>query len=191
MNPLEKFDKWYTEETKRSALRIPSACCLTSIGTDGYPNSRIVSLKEILENKFVITGPLNSKKGIELLTNPKASLTFWWTETERQVRIQGDAIQIEDKLADIYFSERNKESQIVSQICQQGTEIEDLTELTSLFEKSKTEYNNIKISRPKHWSGFYIIPKRIEFMQFKKDRFHFRELYTKDNNLWDKIILQP
>lgn len=191
MNPIEQFEKWYKEETEKSSVRIPSACCLTSIGIDGYPNSRFVSLKEILENKFVITGPLNSKKGKELLSNPKTSLTFWWTETERQIRIQGNSIQIENELADKYFKERNKESQIVSQISQQGSVIEDLTELNALFEKRKIEYVDVEINRPSEWSGFYIIPKRIEFMAFKKSRFHFRELFTKKNNSWNKVILQP
>ena len=191
MNPIEKFENWYTEETEKSTVRIPSARCLSSLGIDGFPNSRFVSLKEILEGKFVITGPLNSEKGIELLANPKASLTFWWTETERQVRIQGNSIQIENELADTYFKGRNKESQIVSEICEQGTEIENLTELTAIFNKRKTEYNNKEIKRPSNWSGFYIIPTRIEFMEFKKDRFHFRELYTNENNVWRKTPLQP
>jgi len=191
MNPIKKFNKWYKKEAKNSSVKIPSACCLTSIGTDGYPNSRFISLKEILDNKFVITGPLNSKKGIELLSNPKASLTFWWPETERQVRVQGDAVQIENNLADKYFKGRNKESQIVSEISEQGSEIENLTELITLFEQRKKEYLNVEISRPEEWSGFYIIPKRIEFMEFKKNRFHFRELFRKENGCWNKIILQP
>ncbi|MDY8135390.1 pyridoxal 5'-phosphate synthase [Aquimarina sp. 2201CG5-10] len=191
MNPIEKFNQWYSEEVKKSSVRIPSACCLTSIGMDGYPNSRFVSLKETLENKFVITGPLNSKKGVELLSNPKTSLTFWWTETERQIRIQGDSVQIETELADRYFSERNKESQIVSQISKQGAQTENLNELITLFDKLKTEYESIEINRPNDWSGFYIIPKRIEFMEFKKSRFHFRELFTNENGNWNRVVLQP
>jgi len=191
MDPIVKFENWYKEEAKKSLVRIPSACCLTSIGIDGYPNSRFVSLKEILQNKFVITGSLNSRKGIELLSNPKASLAFWWTETERQVRIQGNSIQIENELADKYFKGRNKESQIVSQISEQGTEIENLSELIKLFEKQKTEYAKIEINRPTDWSGFYIVPKRIEFLEFKKNRFHIRELFINENDNWNKIILQP
>lgn len=191
MNPIEKFKKWYDEEAKRTSVRIPSACCLSSIGEDGYPNSRFVSLKEIVENKFVITGSLNSRKGKELLANSKASLIFWWTETERQIRIQGDAIQIENQLADHYFKGRSKESQIVSQISAQGKEIENLSELITVFEKEKHQNKNTELKRPNDWSGFYIVPKRIEFMEFKENRFHFRELFTCNNGNWNKTILQP
>jgi len=191
MNPITKFTAWYKEETEKSSVRIPSACCLTSIGLDGYPNSRVVSLKEIIENKFVITGPLNSKKGIELLTNPKAALTFWWAVTERQVRVQGDAIQINDDLADRYFKARNKESQIISQISNQGMALDDLAALTALFEKQKTAYGIAEVERPVQWSGFFILPKRMEFMEFKKSRFHLRELFTKEGKDWTKILIQP
>ncbi len=191
MNPLKQFIEWYDREVEKSSVRIPSACCLTSIGLDGYPNSRFVSLKEILNNKFVITGPLNSRKGTELLSNSKVALTFWWTATERQVRVQGDAIQIENTLADKYFEERSKESQIVSQICEQGVPIEDPAKLVALLETQKAEINKNEIHRPKTWSGFYIIPKRIEFMKFEKSRFHYRELFINEEGIWKKTILQP
>lgn len=191
MNPLEKFERWYLDETTRSAVRIPSACCLTSVGVDGYPNSRFVSLKEIVDGKFVITGPLNSKKGIELLANPKASLAFWWTETERQIRIQGDAVPIENARADAYFRGRNKESQIVSIMSEQGAELDHPATFISEFERQKVTYQDIEVNRPSNWSGFYILPKRIEFMEFKENRFHVRELYTSKNDSWCKVLLQP
>ncbi|WP_422105869.1 pyridoxine/pyridoxamine 5'-phosphate oxidase [Winogradskyella sp.] len=191
MDPIQKFKVWYNEELEKTSVRIPSACCLSSIGQDGYPNSRFVSLKELIENKFVITGPLDSRKGKELLANSKASLTFWWTETERQIRVQGDAIQIEKDLADRYFKERNKASQIVSRISEQGTEIDDLRTLIALLEKQKGHYSGRAVSRPEQWSGFYIVPKRIEFMEFKESRLHLRELFTHEGEKWNKLILQP
>lgn len=191
MNPIEKFKKWYKAEREESTVRIPTACCLTSIGMDGYPNARYVSLKEVLDDGFVFTGPLDSQKGIELRTNPKASLTFWWTQTEKQVRIQGDAIQIQDELADGYFKERNKESQLVSTISQQGAKIENLTELISLFERKKLQIDDLEIKRPIQWSGFKVIPKSIEFMEFKNTRLHIRTLFKIKNGAWQKTFLQP
>lgn len=189
--PIEKFQQWYREELKQSSLRIPSACCLSSIGVDGYPNARFVSLKEIIDKKFVITGSLNSQKGIELLSNSKAALTFWWTTTERQVRIQGDAVQIEDHSADRYFKDRSTASKIISKISAQGKAIEDLKELTKVFEQQENNLKANEIKRPLEWSGFYILPKRIELMEFKVSRFHLRELYLKENESWTKTILQP
>jgi len=38
---------------------------------------------------------------------------------------------------------------------------------------------------------FHILPKRIELMEFKKNRFRLRELFQKDKGIWKKTILQP
>jgi len=191
LNPIKKFKQWYNEEQEKTSVRIPSAFCLSTIGKDGYPNARFVSLKEIIDDKFVITGPLQSRKGKELNAIPKAALTFWWPETERQVRIQGDCLPIETELANLYFKDRNKASQIVSKISEQGEEISNLDTLIKQFETECYLNDSKPIIRPKDWSGFYIIPKRIEFMQFQESRFHIRELYTLKSNTWTRVLLQP
>ncbi len=191
MNPINKFKNWYIEEIKSNKDKNISACCLTSLGLDGYPNSRFVSLKEIIDNKFVITGSLKYRKGIELINNSKCSLTFWWPKTEKQIRIQGDAIQIKTELAEKYFSERNKESKLVSKLCNQGNISDDIGDLKNKFLKKSIELTENEIIRPENWSGFYIIPKRIELMDFQESRFHIRELYTKGQKEWICKNLEP
>jgi pyridoxamine 5'-phosphate oxidase len=108
MDPIKLFTKWYQEEQHLCNIKIPSACCFSTNGLDGYPNARFVSLKEVLDGRFIITGPVSSRKGREILKSTKTSLSFWWTVTERQVRIQGDATKISDQHADNYFNERSR-----------------------------------------------------------------------------------
>ena len=72
---------------------------------------------------------MKSKYPTEIEHNEKVALTFWWTETERQIRIQGLATKIPEQLADKYFNERNVNSQAVSLVCEQGKEIDDLEKL--------------------------------------------------------------
>ncbi|MEM1259658.1 MAG: pyridoxal 5'-phosphate synthase [Bacteroidota bacterium] len=191
LNPIAKFKDWYNKEEESTLVRIPSACCLSTIGGDNYPNSRFVSLKEILDDRFVITGPMHSRKGQEMENSPKASHTFWWTKTERQVRIQGDCQFIGDDLADKYFKARSFESQLISKISHQGAEINNIDPLRAQFEKEKIESKNTQLERPAHWSGVYIIPKRMEFMEFKESRFHLRELFVRTKGTWTKRLLQP
>jgi len=57
------------EETENSDVRIPSACCMATTGLDGYPNSRIVSLKEVRDGRFIIAVPFDSRKGTEIQIN--------------------------------------------------------------------------------------------------------------------------
>src|SRR5688572_28953639 len=96
-SPFPIFTQWYEEELRSLSGKIPSVVCLSTVGRDGYPNSRFVSLKEIKNETFVFTGPLYSRKGLEIMQDNKVSLAFWWAGTERQIRIQGDAHQVTDR----------------------------------------------------------------------------------------------
>ncbi len=190
-NPFEIFNKWYENEKVNSTVRIPSACCLSTIGLDGFPNARFVSLKEIYEKTFIITGPLDSRKGLEMCTNPKASLTFWWPDSERQVRVQGKTTILNEEIAEKYFAERSTGSKIVSKIFNQGQAIDNLEALETTYTQSFQELKLESISKPSNWKAISIEPIRIEFMVFKKTRLHERTLYTLENKTWEKTFLQP
>jgi len=191
MMPIQIFIDWYSQELKQTNARIPSACCLSTIGVDNYPNARFVSLKEIVDDKFIITGPLTSRKGLEILQSNKVALTFWWTSTERQVRIQGEATQISDQQADKYFSERSVDSQIVSLVSEQGKAIDNLDNLNEKYLKAEISFGNKAITRPDNWGGYSIKPVRIELMEFKSNRFHDRKLYELVDGKWIMKQLQP
>ncbi|WP_340158727.1 pyridoxal 5'-phosphate synthase [uncultured Maribacter sp.] len=188
-SPIETFKEWYKEELLKTEVRIPTAVCLSTHGTDEFPNARFVSLKEIINDAFIITGPLNSLKGVEIAKDNHVALTFWWTETERQIRVQGTARKIPETLADKYFYSRDLNSKIVSSICEQGKEIKD----AKLLEKEMQKWVSRKerVDRPKDWGGFSIDPVRIEFMEFKATRFHDRKLFELENGKWMGKQLQP
>jgi pyridoxamine 5'-phosphate oxidase len=190
-SPIDIFRKWFDEELNLARVKVPTACCLSTIGTDDYPNARFVSLKGIVENSFIVTGTLTSRKGLEIDHNNKVSLTFWWTETERQVRIQGDASILSNKLADIYFAERNRDSQIVSIVSNQGQILDDKEALEKKYKEIEAEFSNQPLQRPDNWGGYSIEPIRIEFLEFQSTRFHKRKLYQLQNGRWRKTELQP
>ncbi len=189
--PIDLFKAWYEQEIKLTTVRIPSACCLSTIGIDGFPNARFVSLKGILKDSFIVTGSISSQKGFEIHNCEKVSLTFWWSETERQIRIQGNASKISDQLADKYFSERNRDSQIVSIASLQGQELLDMETLTKKYEEIESTFSSKEIERPENWGGYTIEPIRIEFLEFKPTRFHDRTLYEKIAGQWEMKKLQP
>jgi len=191
MNPIDVFRQWFAEEKALSKLKLPAACCLSTVGVDGYPNSRFVSFKEISNESLVITGPLDSRKGIEIENSPKAAITFWWTSTERQIRIQGDVSKIPESKAEILFGQRNRDSKIVSTVFEQGKEIESIQQLQNKFTEYKESLSNEEIKRPQSWGGIYVRPIRIEFMAFRQSRLHERKLYTRVADTWEMKIIQP
>ncbi|MDF0708262.1 pyridoxine/pyridoxamine 5'-phosphate oxidase [Flagellimonas okinawensis] len=188
-SPIKIFKEWYKEELDLTQVRIPTAVCLSTHGTDEFPNARFVSLKEIINDAFIITGPLNSLKGIEIAKDNHVALTFWWTETERQIRVQGIARKIPERLADKYFHERDIYSKIVSSICEQGKETKDAKLLEQEIQQRVSRKE--MVDRPEDWGGFSIDPVRIEFLEFKASRFHDRKLFELENGKWKGKQIQP
>lgn len=191
MNPIELFKTWFLHQIENTEVKIPSACCLSTVGLDSFPNTRFVSLKEITDDGFIITGTLTSRKGSEIRQSNNVALTFWWAETQRQVRIQGEAAVISEEVADKYFSERNRESQIISIISEQGAEISATEQLIEKYDKLDHESTGKNLKRPDNWGGYYISPIRIEFMEFNSSRFHHRILYELNDKKWVFKQLQP
>lgn len=190
MTAIQHFDTWYKEELSLTKVNLPAACCLSTIGLDGFPNARFVALKDIVENSFIVTGPLTARKGIEINANSKVALTFWWAATERQIRIQGFATKITEQLADQYFAARSRESQLVSIVSEQGKEA-GIESLARKYEEANEAFSNRSLARPENWGGYSIDPIRIEFLAFKPTRFHERILYELVNGQWTTKQLQP
>ena len=188
-NPLLIFDTWYQDHLHQCQLPLPSACCLSTVGLDGFPNARFVSLKEVVQEQFIVTGPTDSRKGQEIAANGQVALTFWWAETERQVRVQGVAKAISEAQADTYFAERNHASQAVSVVCQQGQPLTDMAAIEQAY--GQLNEQNQPIARPNAWGGWAISPHRIELMAFKHTRFHERWSYERVGEYWEATQLQP
>ncbi|MFA7445506.1 MAG: pyridoxamine 5'-phosphate oxidase [Flavobacteriaceae bacterium] len=191
MNPIELFKIWFLQQIENTEVKIPGACCLSTVGLDGFPNARFVSLKEITDEGFIITGTLTSRKGSEIRQSNNVALTFWWAETERQVRIQGEAAVISEELADRYFAERSREIQIVSIVSEQGQEINSIETLNKNYRDIEALFSNQPLTRPDNWGGYYISPIRMEFMEFNSSRFHHRILYELNDKKWVFKQLQP
>lgn len=189
--PVELFQQWYSQERELTTAKIPSACCLSTIGVDGFPNARFLALKDISAKAFVVTGRLSSRKGVEIDHSQKVALTFWWPVTERQVRLQGFASRIPDHIADDLFADRSRESQIVSIVSRQGEELTDLQGLMNAYEEFDASHKGQQLKRPTDWGGYSINPIRIEFLEFNESRFHNRCLFELRGECWDFKRLQP
>jgi pyridoxine/pyridoxamine 5'-phosphate oxidase len=61
----------------------------------------------------------DSEKASDLLSNPKASLVFFWERLHRQVRVEGPVEKVAPQESDEYFHSRPRGSQIGAMVSMQ------------------------------------------------------------------------
>ena len=189
-NPMEQFDVWFKEAVD-SKLLDPSAMSVTTVSETGQPSTRIVYMRGIQNEGFTFYTNYESDKGRDLEKNNKVSLSFFWGELERQVRIEGIAEKMNEVGSDDYFSKRPRESQLGAWASNQSGELlsrEALEEKVNYFTE---KFKGVEIPRPPHWGGYIVKPTKIEFWQGRPNRLHDRIVYLKSGNDWRQSRLSP
>jgi pyridoxamine 5'-phosphate oxidase len=188
--PFQWFRDWF-HDAAESGEAEPSAMVLSTVSAENKPSSRIVLLKSLDEKGFVFFSNYMSRKGIQLNTNYFAALNFYWTITERQVRIEGLIEKVSERESDDYFFSRPLESRINAVISPQSMPIASRNQLEMEHEKYFSTNANEHIPRPPHWGGYRLKPDRIEFWQGRPGRLHDRILYLREDNVWNISRLAP
>ena len=191
-DPIELFRVWM-EEAKKTEPNDPNALALATSDKDNSPSVRMVLLKDFSKDGFTFYTNLNSQKGNEIKSNPKAAMCFHWKSLLRQIRITGQIKKVSDKVADEYYNTRGYESRIGAWASKQSTILKNRNELLKSIEAFKQKYNDqSKVPRPDHWSGWNLIPSNIEFWLDGDKRIHERLRYSKDETgSWVKSLLSP
>lgn len=179
------------EAVDRTILPEPTAFALGTVGADGQPAVRMLLLKGVDDTGFVFYTNYESRKGRELLAHPKAAMTFHWMPFEMQVRIEGTVERVTDAEADAYFQSRPRGSRIGAWASQQSRPIRTEGELEARVEEFTRKFEGGEVPRPPHWSGFRLVPHRIEYWKGMPSRLHRREVYVRDGDGWQVEILFP
>ena len=191
-DPIELFRAWM-EEAKKTEPNDPNALALATSDKDNSPSVRMVLLKDFSKDGFTFYTNLNSQKGNEIKSNPKAAMCFHWKSLLRQIRITGQIKKVSDKVADEYYNTRGYESRIGAWASKQSTILKNRDELLKSIEAFKQKYNDqSKVPRPDHWSGWNLIPSSIEFWLDGDSRIHERLKYDREETgSWVKSLLNP
>lgn len=189
-DPIRQFTRWF-EEALKAEVNEPNAMGVSTVDEQGRPSSRIVLVKQFDERGFTWYTNYDSQKGKQLNGNPFAALLFFWSELERQVRIEGRVERTSAEESDKYFNSRPLKSRLSAIASHQSAPIASRADLEHNYEDVARQYGEAP-QRPQHWGGFRLVPERIEFWQGRRSRFHDRVVYTRqEDGGWTRQRLQP
>ncbi|MCP5391414.1 MAG: pyridoxamine 5'-phosphate oxidase [Sphingomonadaceae bacterium] len=189
---IAMFASWYSEARAHSGIADASAVNLATSTGEGRPSSRMVLLKGYDAQGFVIYTNLGSRKATELAGNPRAALCFYWEPLGKQVRVEGLTERVTDAEADTYFASRPLASRIGAWASKQSTRLESRAKLLTRVARYTASFAVGDVGRPPFWSGFRIVPDRMEFWTNAEYRLHHRSIFEKaDNGDWNRYLLYP
>jgi pyridoxamine 5'-phosphate oxidase len=189
-DPFSLFDDWFAE-AQASEPDLPEAMSVATADATGQPSSRMVLLKDYGPDGFVFYTNVESAKGIQLTENPRAALLFHWKSLRRQVRIEGMAEAASEGEADAYFASRARDSQLGAWASDQSRPMENRERFEQRFEELERRYAGQDVPRPPFWSGYRVVPDRIEFWTERPYRLHERRLFQRDGSGWTEELLYP
>lgn len=189
----EALDRFRTllERAQRCGLPEPTAMTLATTDAQGHPSARTVLLKEADERGFVFYTSLASRKARQLAANPRAALCFFWQPLMEQVLVEGVVEQVSDEAADAYWASRPRAHQLGAWASCQSSRLDSPRILDLRWVEQALKFLGQRVPRPAYWTGFHVVPHRIEFWKRRTGRLHERVLYERHEARWTKAWLFP
>lgn len=191
--PFSLFEQWFAQAAA-SEPNDPDAASLATVDENGLPDNRMVLVKMRDVRGFAFFTNTTSKKGRDLAGDAKAALCFHWKSLGRQVRVQGLIEPVSTAEADSYFASRHPVSQRGAIASQQSQPLDSRAALDAALGDATARYpDDDAIPRPAHWSGYRLVPTRIEFWQQGDNRLHDRFAFSRAaaDWPWDVTRLYP
>jgi pyridoxamine 5'-phosphate oxidase len=188
-DPFAQFEAWF--EQAREVIAEPNAMTLATCSRDAMPSARIVLLKGHGPNGFTFFTSYDGRKSLELAENPNAALLFYWTELERQIRIEGTVERTTAEESATYFTQRPRGSQLGAWASHQSRVITGRPELEAKLAEVTARFADGEVPCPPFWGGYRLRPATLEFWQGRPNRLHDRIRYRREGNHWVIERLSP
>jgi pyridoxamine 5'-phosphate oxidase len=188
--PEQLFLAWLGEAIAAGVVE-PHAMTISSVDAAGYPDSRVLLLKDVANGGWQFAGSAQSAKGRQLAGNPRAALCFYWREQGRQVRVRGDVRPAPRPVAEQDFLARSPSGRAASLIGEQSAVLPGLRQLAERMDEARRQVTDEPGLVPAHHTVFEVRPVSVEFWQGDHDRLHVRLRYRRDGDGWNRELLWP
>ncbi|MBJ6761129.1 pyridoxamine 5'-phosphate oxidase [Myxococcaceae bacterium JPH2] len=189
-DPIQRFAALF-ERAKQAIPVDPNAMVVATVDDAGRPSARVVLLKDFDSRGFVFFTNHESRKGEQLRAHPFAALCFYWQPLDQQVRVEGRVERVTDAEADAYFQSRARGSQVGAWASLQSQPLAERELLEQRVADVEARFEGRPVERPPHWSGFRVVPDRIEFWHARPSRLHERHVYLREADGWRTQMLYP
>ncbi|MDF1801663.1 pyridoxamine 5'-phosphate oxidase [Thalassovita sp.] len=177
-DPFQIARDWLAE-AKTAEINDPNAIALSTVDADGLPNARMVLLKEIEDDAFVLYTNYDSAKAQEIEQAGKAAFVMHWKSLRRQIRVRGMVTREEGPQADAYYQSRSLKSRLGAWASKQSRPLSSRGALMAEVAKV-TAQQGTNPSRPSFWGGYRIKPVEIEFWADGAFRLHDRFVWRRE-----------
>jgi pyridoxamine 5'-phosphate oxidase len=189
LDPLAELRGWI-EEAREAGLAHPASVAFVTVGANGRPSARTVTLKRLEDDALIFTTALWTRKTQEIELNPQVALLFHWPSLGRQAHLTGKAVYAERSLAESLFAERDIKHQLQTVVSRQGEPIADLDPLRDRL-SHLIAVQETAPACPQDWGALRVFPEAVELWREAVDRLHERRLFERDGAGWKETLLSP
>ena len=188
-NPFDLFDSWMKNAVEQGQIEA-NAMSISTVDNANRISSRIVYLKEMINNTFVFYTNYTSRKGQDIEQTEMGSILFFWPQLQQQIRIEGRLQKVSPEMSDAYFASRPRGSQLGAWASHQSEELKDRKELEDRLVDLEAKFPT-EVPRPDNWGGYALVPDYFEFWQGRPSRLHDRFVFVKEKEEWLIKRLNP
>lgn len=171
----------------------PTAMSLATHDLDGGVSLRMVLLKGIDQQGLRFYTNYHGRKGRQLQANPEVALCMHFKHLEHgvQLRVEGQAEQLDAAESDAYFATRPRISQIGAWASLQSEPLADRETFEARFAQFENKFHGQDVPRPPHWGGYLVDVHMLEFWHARPGRLHERECWRFHDHQWQSTLLYP
>lgn len=166
------------------------AICISSYSKNlNEVNSRFVNLKMINHDEFIFFTNYESPKAQEFTNHDQISASFFWSNTNVQIRMKARIKKTSNEFNNSYFAKRNIKKNALAISSNQSCVIDSYEDVKKNFSRSLDNDNLEKC--PDYWGGYSFSPYYFEFWEGHMSRLNKRIAFKHINGKWSKFFLQP